>query len=110
MGAEATLHLLRQGVRVTGTDGWSWDSPFIHTAKRYGETHDASFIWVGHKAGRHIVSFHIEKLHNLEALPSTGFTVCCFPTKIERASAGWTRAVVIIDGWTTPGSGDLEIG
>ena len=27
MGAEATLHLLKQGVRVTGTDGWSWDAP-----------------------------------------------------------------------------------
>ena len=97
MGAEGTLHLLKQGVRVTGTDGWSWDAPFIHTAKRYGETHDASLIWEGHKAGRHIGYCHIEKLHNLEALPSTGFTVCCFPTKIERASAGWTRAVAIID-------------
>jgi kynurenine formamidase len=31
MGAEATLHLLRQGVRVTGTDGWSWDAPFVQT-------------------------------------------------------------------------------
>ena len=81
MGAEATLRLLRQGVRVTGTDGWSWDAPFIHTAKRYGETHDASLIWEGHKAGRHIGYCHIEKLHNLEALPSTGFTVSCFPTK-----------------------------
>jgi kynurenine formamidase len=98
MGAEGTLHLLRQGVRVTGTDGWSWDAPFIHTATRYSETHDASLIWEGHKAGRHIGYCHIEKLHNLEALPSTGFTVSCFPTKIERASAGWTRAVAIIDG------------
>jgi hypothetical protein len=24
--------------------------------------------------------------------------VSCFPVKIERASAGWTRAVAIIDG------------
>jgi kynurenine formamidase len=40
---------------------------------------------------------HIEKLHNLEGLPSTGFMVCCFPVNIERASAGWTRAVAIID-------------
>jgi kynurenine formamidase len=83
---------------VTGTDGWSWDAPFIHTAKRYAETRDASLIWEGHKAGRHIGYCHIEKLHNLEALPSTGFTVSCFPTKIEGASAGWTRAVAIIDG------------
>jgi kynurenine formamidase len=97
MGAEATLYLLERGVRVTGTDGWSWDAPFVHTAKRYSATHDASIIWEGHKAGRHIGYCHIEKLHNLEALPSTGFSVCCFPTKIERASAGWTRAVAIIE-------------
>jgi kynurenine formamidase len=97
VGAEATLHLLRQGVRVTGTDGWSWDAPFLHTAKLYAETHDATLIWEGHKAGRHIGYCHIEKLHNLEALPSTGFMVSCFPTKIERASAGWTRAVAILD-------------
>jgi kynurenine formamidase len=37
------------------------------------------------------------KLHNLEQLPSTGFTVSCFPVKIERASAGWTRAVAILE-------------
>ncbi len=24
-----------RGVRVTGIDGWSWDAPFVHTAKRY---------------------------------------------------------------------------
>src|SRR5439155_12530394 len=34
MGREATLHLLRQGVRVTGTDGWSWDAPFVHTREK----------------------------------------------------------------------------
>src|ERR1700724_887189 len=77
--------------------GWSWDAPFIYTAKKYAETKDASLIWEGHKAGRHIGYCHIEKLHNLEQLPSTGFTVSCFPVKIERASAGWTRAVAIID-------------
>ncbi|MCP2728731.1 hypothetical protein [Limnofasciculus baicalensis] len=40
---------------------------------------------------------HIEKLHNLEILPSSGFMVSCFPVKIRRASAGWTRAVAIIN-------------
>ena len=40
---------------------------------------------------------HIEKLSNLEALPSTGFTVSCFPVKIRRGSAGWVRAVALID-------------
>ena len=37
------------------------------------------------------------KLHNLEGLPGDGFTVRCFPAKIRGASAGWTRAVAILD-------------
>ena len=97
MGAEATLYLLERGVRLTGTDAWSWDAPFVHTARKYGETHDASLIWEGHKAGRHIGYCHIEKLHNLESLPADGFLVSCFPVKIARASAGWTRAVAIFE-------------
>jgi len=38
-----------------------------------------------------------EKLHHLEALPDHGFIVVCFPVKIRAGSAGWTRAVAIID-------------
>ena len=97
MGAEATLYLLERGVRLTGTDAWSWDAPFIHTARKFAQTHDASIIWEGHKAGRRIGYCHIEKLHNLEALPSTCFMISCFPVKIHAASAGWTRAVAIIE-------------
>jgi kynurenine formamidase len=28
MGYEATMYLLERGVRLTGTDAWSWDAPF----------------------------------------------------------------------------------
>jgi len=98
MGREATLYLLERGVRVTGTDAWSWDAPFIHTAKRFQETGNAALIWEGHKAGREIGYCHMEKLHNLEALPADGFLVSCFPVKIRGASAGWTRAVAIFEG------------
>ena len=97
MGREATMYLLERGVRVTGTDGWSWDAPFIHTMKKYAETHDPKLIWEGHRAGREIGYCHIEKLHNLEALPAKGFMVSCFPVKVRGGSAGWTRAVAIID-------------
>lgn len=96
MGRAATLWLLERGVRVTGTDGWSWDAPFLHTARRWAETHDPALIWEGHKAGRDIGYCHIEKLHNLEALPAHGFTVACFPVKIHAASAGWCRAVALL--------------
>jgi kynurenine formamidase len=97
MGRDATLYLLERGVRVTGTDGWSWDAPFVYTKDKYQQTGDAGLIWEGHKAGREIGYCHVEKLHNLEALPSSGFTVSCFPVKIRAASAGWTRAVAILD-------------
>jgi kynurenine formamidase len=97
MGYEATMYLTERGVRVVGTDAWSWDAPFVHTAQRYAKTHDPSIIWEGHKAGRHRGYCQIEKLHGLEELPSTGFMVACFPVKVRGASGGWTRAVAIID-------------
>jgi kynurenine formamidase len=97
MGYEATMYLLERGIRVTGTDAWSWDAPFSYTAQKVKETGDKSLIWEGHKAGRDIGYCHLEKLHNLEVLPPSGFTVSCFPHKIRGASAGWTRAVAIFE-------------
>ena len=35
MGAEATLYLTERGVKVVGTDAWSWDAPFSYTAERF---------------------------------------------------------------------------
>jgi len=96
IGREATLYLLEQGVRVTGTDAWSWDAPFPYTTQKFAKSKDASLIWEGHKASLEIGYCHMEKLGNLAALPSSGFTVSCFPVKIAAASAGWTRAVAIL--------------
>jgi kynurenine formamidase len=97
MGREATLYLLERGVRVTGTDAWSWDAPFSYTAKKWAETHDPSIIWEGHRASIDIGYCHMEKLSNLENLPATGFTISCFPVKLKGGSAGFTRAVAIIE-------------
>lgn len=97
MGREATLYLTSRGIRVVGTDAWSWDAPFVYTARRFAESGDASLIWEGHKSGREIGYCQIEKLANLELLPATGFTVICFPVKVLAGSAGWTRAVAVID-------------
>ena len=96
MGREATLYLTERGVRVTGTDAWSWDAPFIYTAKKVAETGDASLIWEGHRAGMVRGYCHIEKLADLEKLPSTGFEVICFPVKVKGGSAGWCRPVALI--------------
>lgn len=97
VGREATNYLTERGVQVVGTDAWSWDAPFVHTAQRFADTGDASLIWEGHKAGRERPYYQMEKLQNLESLPPSGFTVACFPVKIEKASAGWVRAVAMVD-------------
>ena len=99
MGYDATMYLLEKGIRLTGTDAWSWDAPFYFTAQKWAKDHDPSIIWEGHKAGRDIGYCHIEKLHNLESLPGDGFIISCFPHKIRGASAGWTRAVAIFEEW-----------
>jgi kynurenine formamidase len=96
IGRDATLYLLEKGVKLTGTDAWSWDAPFVHTAARYAREKNPKIIWEGHKAGMECGYCHLEKLTNLEILPPHGFFVCCFPVKIKNASAGWTRAVALI--------------
>ncbi|MGH1504949.1 MAG: cyclase family protein [Acidimicrobiales bacterium] len=97
MGREATLHLTSQGVRVVGTDAWSWDPPLAVQAAQAKETGDYSVFWEGHKAGAETIYFQMEKLGNLESLPPTGYEVSCFPAKIEKASAGWCRTVAIFE-------------
>lgn len=96
MGREATMYLLERGVRVVGTDAWSWDAPFKFTRERFAESQDPSIIWEGHKAGRDIGYGQMEKLANLSALPATGFWISCFPYKIKHASAGFVRAVAFV--------------
>ena len=97
MGRDATLYLLEKGVRVVGTDAWSWDAPFKFTRERFAQTGDASIVWEGHKAGRDIGYSQMEKLANLDQLPSSGFWISCFPYKIRHASAGFVRAVALLD-------------
>ena len=96
-GREATLWLVDRGIRVVGTDAWSWDAPFPKTLEKWKKDKDPSIIWEGHKAGIEKGYCQIEKLGNLDKLPDTGFDVICFPTKIKDAGAGWTRAVAMIE-------------
>jgi kynurenine formamidase len=97
MGKAATLWLTERGVRVVGTDAWSWDAPFSFTRERVAATGDVDLIWEGHRAGREIGYFQMEKLGHLADLPAHGFDIICFPVKVHRASAGWTRAVAVFN-------------
>lgn len=97
MGREATNYLTKHGVRMVGTDAWSWDAPFAHTAQAFAASGDPAIIWEGHRAGMDRGYCQIEKMANLDQLPDTGFIISAFPFKIKAASAGFTRAVAIID-------------
>jgi kynurenine formamidase len=97
MGREVTLWLIDQGIRTMGTDGWSWDRPLGFIAEDFARTRDKSLIWEGHFAGIEKAYCQIEKLTNLDKLPPFGFKVSCFPVKIKSGSAGWVRAVAILD-------------
>jgi cyclase len=94
----ATKLLLELGVRVIGTDAFSLDAPFGNIVQRYQQTGDQEVLWPAHFAGRDLEYCQIERLANLDELPSAyGFQVVCFPVKVAGAGAGWTRAVALID-------------
>jgi len=98
MGRDSTLWLLDKGVRVVGIDAWSWDRPLPFIAADFKKNSDPRIIWEAHFAGIEKGYCHMEKLANLSAIGrSHGFTIVCFPIKIKKASAGWTRPVAIIE-------------
>lgn len=97
MGRKATIWLADQGVKLVGTDAPGWDRPFGYQAAEFRETGDRSLIWEGHFAGIEREYFQMEKLANLDQLPSFGFKLACFPIKILKAGAAWVRPVAIIE-------------
>ena len=97
MTRESTLYLANKGVKVMGIDAWSWDRPLSVQAEDFRKTADCKVIWEAHFAGSEVGYCHMEKLANLSSIGrSHSFTVCCFPVKIKKASAGWARAVAIV--------------
>jgi kynurenine formamidase len=93
--AEATRWLYERGVRVMGVDAWGWDRPLRMQAAEAIERDAPGVFWEAHQVD--LPYCQIERLVNLAALPSTGFTVACFPLRIVRASAGPARVVAILE-------------
>jgi kynurenine formamidase len=92
--AEATRWLYDQGIRVVGIDGWGWDMPLNLQAEKALEKNEPGIFWSAHQADR--AYSHMERLVNLESLPSHGFKVACFPLKIKGASGAPARVVAIL--------------
>jgi kynurenine formamidase len=95
----AVRWLVENGVRVIGTDAFSFDRPFCQMIDDYKRTGDNDHLWPSHFFGRDRPYLQIERLGQLDELPSpTGFQVCCFPIKLDKADAAWSRVVAIMDG------------
>jgi kynurenine formamidase len=92
--AEATRWLHQQGVRVMGIDAWGWDEPLHLQAERAKSEGRPGIFWAAHQVD--LAYSQIERLFNLGSLPDQGFTVACFPLRIEGASAAPARVVGIV--------------
>ena len=97
MGREATLYLLERGVRVVGTDAWSWDAPFSFTRKRFAESGDAGSSGRAIRPAATSATDRWRSSPTSTRLPADGFWISCFPYKIEKGSAGFIRAVAFLD-------------
>lgn len=98
LGREALKWILGRGIKVVGTDSWSFDRPYSFWAADYHKHgRDPSYLWPCHLLGLEMEYAHIEKMTNLDTLPPHGFTVIAFPIKISKGSAGFVRAVAIVD-------------
>jgi kynurenine formamidase len=97
MTKQATLWLIERGIKVMGIDAWGWDRPHDAMVDELKEGNKEQF-WEAHYLGKEKEYCHLERLANLDKIPKPfGFKVAVFPIKIEGASAGWVRAVAIIE-------------
>lgn len=97
VSAAATRWLLDQGVRLTGIDAWGWDAPLSQQAAEVKRTGRKDLFWEAHFVGVEREYCHMERLANLDQLPSTGFQIAAFPLKVVGGSAGPARVVALIN-------------
>ena len=95
VSAAATRWLYERGVRVMGVDAWGWDRPLHLQAQDAVAQRRPGIFWAAHQVD--LAYCQIERLANLGELPSTGFTVACFPLRLVGASAAPARVVGIVD-------------
>jgi kynurenine formamidase len=98
LGVSGLDWLLDQGIRCIGIDAWTLDRPVNAMVASYRQTGDKRQLWPTHMHGRQREYLQIEKLANLAQLPQPcGFIVSALPIKFEGATAGWCRAVAILE-------------
>ncbi|MFD6418210.1 cyclase family protein [Streptomyces sp. NPDC060194] len=94
---EAVDHLLDLGVKVLGTDCWSFDGPARAMVETFFRTRDPAVLWPAHMHGRRREFLQIEGLARLRDLPEGPFTFMAFPIALADAGAAWCRALARTD-------------
>jgi len=89
-------YLLDKGIKIFGVDTMGIDRPYRFMLKEFLEKKDPKALYPAHFYGRKREFIHIERLANLDKLPDYGFKVICFPIKIKRTGASWSRVVAIL--------------
>ena len=94
---DGTLWLIDKGIKMVGIDAWGWDIPHDIMAAELKAGIKGRF-WESHLVGKEKEYCQIEKMASLDKIPRPfGFKVAVFPVKVEGASAGFTRAVAILE-------------
>jgi kynurenine formamidase len=98
LGVSGLDWLLDQGIKCIGIDAWTLDRPVDAMVAAYKQSGDKSQLWPTHMHGRKREYLQIEKMAHFEDVPTpTGFLVSALPVKFEGATAGWCRAVALIE-------------
>jgi kynurenine formamidase len=98
MSKEAVKFLAEKGVRVMGIDAYGFDRSIPIMLSEYMLTKNKEVLWPAHMIGREIEYVHIERLINLNSIPTKNFKVACFPLRLTGCDASWIRAVALIEG------------
>lgn len=97
LGVQGLAWLLDQGIKSIGIDAWTLDRPVTSMVEAYRKSGDKNELWPSHLYGRKKEYLQIEKLANLDKLPSPyGFLISALPIKLKGGTAGWCRAVALI--------------
>ncbi|MFJ2967586.1 cyclase family protein [Streptomyces collinus] len=92
----AVDELVDLGVKVVGTDCWSFDGPPRRMVEDFFRSRDSGVLWPTHLHGREREFVQIESLANLRSLPSGPFTFVGLPIALADAGAAWCRAIAIV--------------
>ncbi|UCC95078.1 MAG: cyclase family protein [Candidatus Omnitrophota bacterium] len=89
-------YLLDRNIKIFGIDTMGIDRPYKFMMKDFQQKKDPKCLWPVHFHGRKKEFIHIERLTNLGVLPDHGFKVVCFPVRIKKTGAAWSRVVALI--------------